>query len=113
MIEFFDGTCGYMRVTKLCSVGIVYLTRVKALWACSSVLLLRLEVATVLYLDDVAYHFLDVQFSIHLKNGSISTRRFLNDSQTNLKDVAQAVDVPNGLQYRICTLRTLGSMGQQ
>jgi hypothetical protein len=26
VIETFDGNCGYMSATKLCSVGIVYLT---------------------------------------------------------------------------------------
>jgi hypothetical protein len=70
-------------------------------------------IATVPYLEDIAYRFLDVQLSIHLKKGSTSTRSFVNDSQTNLKDVAQAVDVPNGFQYRICILRTLGSTGQR
>jgi len=38
---------------------------------------------------------------------------FVDDSKTNLKDVTQAVDIPDGLQYRICILRTLGCTGQQ
>jgi hypothetical protein len=50
VIEFFDGTCGYVSATKLCYVGIVLLTRVQVLWACSSASLLRLEVAKVQYL---------------------------------------------------------------
>jgi hypothetical protein len=68
---------------------------------------------TVPYLEDIAYYFLDVQLGIHLNKGSTFTRSFVDDSKTNLKDVAQAVDVLNGFQYRICTLRTLGSTGQQ
>ena len=75
--------------------------------------LLRLEVARVPYLQDIAYHSLDIQLSIHLKKGTTSTRNFVNDSKTNLKDVTQAVDIPNGLQYSIRILRTLGYTGPQ